>query len=283
MATRPGRAEGSPESTPAHLQVSHLVQEIAVDKIRPEQGLGRKRDRSGHRDLQRSIERFGVLTPITVRLADDGTGDFLLIKGQGRTLACRLLGIDSIPAIVVDDAFAEAEKVQQFLVENVARLKMSPVDRALLIHRAREHGEETSAIATRFGVTASTVRRLLAQLDGASPQEVEALRAGEVSLSMQAVIARFVDDSERPAVVDIVSKSTLRAKEAEALFTALGWGALVDLGPEQGYQRLVLLNWACRTLDSLPRGGTNERLNRLASAFPRSFDIHNNTYLAVSP
>src|SRR5438067_12553766 len=106
------------------------LKQIAVERIRPEQGLDRKRDRDGHRELQRSIEQFGVLTPITVRRAPDGSGDFLLIKGQGRTLACRLLGIDKIPALIVDDEYAETQKVQQFLVENVARLRLSAADRA---------------------------------------------------------------------------------------------------------------------------------------------------------
>ena len=44
------------------------IQQVPVDRVRPEEGLGRKRDRDAHRDLQRSIERFGVLTPITVRM-----------------------------------------------------------------------------------------------------------------------------------------------------------------------------------------------------------------------
>src|SRR6266571_5801184 len=125
------------------------VQQVPVAQIRPEDGLGRRRDRDGHRELQQSIAQFGVLTPITVRLAPDGSGDYLLIKGQGRTLACRLLGIETIPAVVVDDQYADNEKVQQFLVENVARLKMRPVDRALLIHRARQDGEETADVAKR--------------------------------------------------------------------------------------------------------------------------------------
>ena len=165
---------GSRESTPVGAREEEAkrprIQKIPVARIRPEDGLGRKRDRDGHRELRQSIEQFGVLTPVTVRLAPDGSGDYLLIKGQGRTLACRLLGIEKIPAIVVDDDFAENEKVQQFLVENVARLRMRPVDRALLIARARQDGEETAEVAKRFGVSPATVRRLEAQLDGASKQ-----------------------------------------------------------------------------------------------------------------
>src|SRR3954452_16636286 len=79
----------------------------SLSRFRSRPGLDRKRDRDGHRELQRSIEQFGVLTPITVRLAPDGSGDYLLIKGQGRTLACRLLGVERIPAVVVDDRYAE--------------------------------------------------------------------------------------------------------------------------------------------------------------------------------
>lgn len=57
-----------------------------------------------------------MLTPITVRSAPDGTDDYLLIEGHGRTLACRLLGIEKIPALVVDDRYTDDEKVRQFLV-----------------------------------------------------------------------------------------------------------------------------------------------------------------------
>jgi ParB/RepB/Spo0J family partition protein len=247
------------------------LQIVRVDRIRPEAGLDRKRDRDGHRELQRSIEQFGVLTPITVRLAPDGSGDYLLIKGQGRTLACRFLGIKTIPAIVVDDRYAENEKVQQFLVENVARLKMRPVDRALLIYRARQEGEETADIARRFGVSAMTVRRLLAQLDGVSSSEVATLRAGDVSLAVHAVVARHVSASARASVLATVSRTPLKTKELEALFVALNWKALEDLGARYAGDRIALLEWACAALEQLPSGSTKDRLRHLALKFPSSF------------
>lgn len=258
------------------------VQQVPVGRIRPEKGLGRKRDRDGHRELQRSIEQFGVLTPITVRLARDDSGDYLLVKGQGRTLACRLLGLETIPAVVVDGAYAETEKVQQFLVENVARLKMRPVDRALLIQRARQDGEETTAIARRFGVTPSTVRRLLAQLDGATKGEVDALRNGEVSLAMHAVIARHVDPSERAGVLDVVAQTGLKTKDAEMLFVALGWQRLTELGAEQRRQRVVLFTWACGMLREHPNGSVKERLRHLALQFPTAFSNQGSPYSIVA-
>lgn len=131
--------------------MSARVEWLPVERVRPEEGLGRKRSREGHRELCESIGRFGVLTPIAVRRAPDDSGDYLLVKGEGRTLACRLLGLSEIPAVVVPDDFSDTDKVQQFLVENVARLRMRPVDRALLIAHARDRGEETADVARRFG------------------------------------------------------------------------------------------------------------------------------------
>ncbi len=249
------------------------VQDILVSRIRPEDGLGRKRDRDGHRELRRSIEQFGVLTPITVRHASDESGEYLLIKGQGRTLACEMLGIETIPAIVVGEDFAEDEKVQQFLVENVARLRMRPVDRALLISRARQQGEETVDVARRFGVSPVTVRRLQAQLNGATKREVAALKSGNMNLALHAVISRHVDGGERADIVGEIAKYALRTREVDELFRALGWQDLADLGKEYRATRLVLIAWACRELSEIDKGTVDDRLSQLAERLPSSFAL----------
>lgn len=248
-----------------------LLKTIPVDRIRVEEGLGRRRDREGHLDLVRSIEQFGVLTPVTVRPAPDGSGDFLLIKGQGRTLACRLLGLADIPALVVDESVAEGEKVAQFLVENVARLRLATVDRALLIARARKAGEETTDVARRFGVHPQTVRRLQAQLEGASSGEVAALRAGDLNLALHAVIAKHMPPcDERAEVIARVAPHNVSAKDLDALLTALGWRQIVDLGERERLPRLTLLGWAVATMAGLPRGDTKDRIRQLAEDLPSS-------------
>jgi ParB/RepB/Spo0J family partition protein len=248
------------------------IQKIPVTRIRPEDGLGRKRDHDGHSELRKSIEQFGVLTPITVRPAPDGSGDYLLIKGQGRTLACQMLGVEKIPAVVVDENFAEDEKVQQFLVENVARLRMRPIDRALLIARARRQGEETADVARRFGVTPATVRRLEIQLDGASKHEVTVLKQGRVNLALHSVIAKHVDPEDRGDVMDAIAKYSLRTKDVDVLFTALGWSDLVALGREYRTTRLLLIDWACAGLSKFKSGSIQQRLSQLAARLPLTLD-----------
>jgi hypothetical protein len=172
----------------------------------------------------------------------------------------------------MDDRFAGNEKVQQFLVENVARLRMRPIDRALLIAHARREGEETAGIARRFGVSAATVRRLETQLEGATSGEVSALKSGNMNLAVHAIIARYVALNERPDVVAAVAAYSLRPKEMEALFLALGWRNLIALGLEYRQQRLLLLTWACEVLDSLPPGSLRDRICQLAQRLPLNFD-----------
>jgi ParB family chromosome partitioning protein len=272
---------GKPTAAPrSKASPAPRLEEVAVDRIRPEEGLGRRRDREGHRELCRSIDQFGVLTPITVRPAPDGSGDFLLIKGQGRTLACRLLGIPTIPAIIIDAEQAENQKVQQFLVENVARLRMAAVDRALLIAHARRDGEETVAVANRFGVTPATVRRLEAQLDGASSGEVAALRAGDVNLAAHAAIAKHVPSAERADVIERIGRRGIRANEIDALLGAINFRALFDLGPEHHAQRLALIEWAVTTLGSLPRSTPRERIRQLAQQMPTRLPEHGSAEVA---
>ena len=247
---------------------SRTIVEIPVDRIRPEEGLARRRDRDGHRELQRSIEQVGVLTPISVRPANDGSGDYLLIKGQGRTLACRLLKREFIPAIVVANQYSETEKAQQFLVENVARLKMRPIDRALLICRARASGEETRAIAERFGVTPTTVRRLLAQLEGAGVAEVAALRSGNLNLATHLVVSRRIPSPERDLALRSITSSGIRTRELETLLDVLGWDDLVAMGRTYSSERLSLLEWACKLLAHTEARDQSARIAHLAINFP---------------
>jgi transposase-like protein len=184
--------------------------------------------------------------------------------------------------VIVSQRYAEREKVQQFLAENVARLRFGATDRALLIAHARQQGEETAAVAARFGVSAATVRRLEAQLNGASFGEVAALRARDVNLALHAVIARQVPPHERAEVIRRIAPSHIRAKEMDALLAAIDWKSLTDLGANYSNQRLALLEWACHTLTLLPRAEPRQRIRHLALALPLRLPLATTTTGAAS-
>jgi hypothetical protein len=100
---------------------------------------------------------------------------------------------------------------------------------------------------------------------------VAALRSGRVNLALHAVIARHVEPEERADVVSAVAPYSVRTKEIEALFVALGWKSLVELGADHRQQRLLLLAWACGILSKLPPGSQKERLRQVALALPLCF------------
>jgi hypothetical protein len=100
---------------------------------------------------------------------------------------------------------------------------------------------------------------------------VAALRSGKVNLAVHAVIARHVPLNERSEVVTAVAAYSLRPKDLEALFVALGWRSLADLGPEYRQRRLLLLAWACGILNGLPSGPPKDRIRQLALQLPLTF------------
>ena len=74
------------------------VKKIPINKIKK-----RKRVREnlrGIRDLAKNIEEYDLLNPITVIPLDDGY--FLLLAGERRLEACKLLGWKEIDANVLE-------------------------------------------------------------------------------------------------------------------------------------------------------------------------------------
>ena len=112
-------------------------------------------------DLANSIQENGLLNPITVRTGSDGQYD--LIAGQRRFLACRQLGMATISAIVRDD-LADTDAAVISLVENVQRADMNPIDKAMAYQGIYDKYGSEQRVAKETGVTLKTVRRYMVLL-----------------------------------------------------------------------------------------------------------------------
>ncbi len=99
-------------------------------------------------DLAASIRTNGLLQPITVRPAGDGT--YQIVAGERRWRACGLAGIDLVPCIVrvLDDreAFIIAT------MENVARADMNPIEEANALRKLLDVGMTMQEIEDRLGM-----------------------------------------------------------------------------------------------------------------------------------
>ncbi len=103
------------------------ITEIDINNIQPSEYQPRKRfDESQLEELSLSIKSKGVLQPIIVRKADDGS--YRLIAGERRWRAAGMAGLKRIPAIVRD--VTEAERVELALIENIQREDLNPIETA---------------------------------------------------------------------------------------------------------------------------------------------------------
>jgi ParB family chromosome partitioning protein len=113
-------------------------------------------------DLALSIKEKGLLSPITVLKNDDGTYD--LIVGQRRFLACKQLGLKTIPAII-REKMDDTDATVLSLVENVHRADMSPIDKARAYQKIYEKYGDYAIVERETGISSATIRRYLTLLN----------------------------------------------------------------------------------------------------------------------
>jgi ParB family chromosome partitioning protein len=149
-------------------------------------------------DLARSIERQGLLSPITVYRRPDCR--YALIAGQRRYLACRKLGMTTISA-VVRDTMEAADATAISLVENVHRADMNPRDKAIAFKTLHERFGDLHSVSRETGVGISTIRRYI-QLLNLATEIQQKLAAGEAkNTEALAKLAQTIADPEKQVEV----------------------------------------------------------------------------------
>ena len=116
---------------PAPKARSRTLLNIPVDRIDPNPVQPRSSfDEASLRGLTASIKADGVLQPILVRPAH---GRYILVVGERRVQACRLAGLNTVPAIVRE---IDPERLLEItLVENIQREDLNPIEIALALER----------------------------------------------------------------------------------------------------------------------------------------------------
>ena len=103
------------------------VYALPVEKIEPSPYQARRAfDEAELEGLARSIRENGLLQPVTVRRLE---GDrYELIAGERRLRACRLAGMETIPAIVRE--YEDSQTAALGLLENLQRMDLNPFEQA---------------------------------------------------------------------------------------------------------------------------------------------------------
>lgn len=95
--------------------------------------------------LARSIEQRGLLSPINLRLAPDGSK--VLVCGGRRLAAVKSLGWETVNVLIIEDALDELEALLAEGEENTEREPFTPAE--AVRHRQRIHAIEARAAKER--------------------------------------------------------------------------------------------------------------------------------------
>ncbi|MCL2402478.1 MAG: ParB/RepB/Spo0J family partition protein [Oscillospiraceae bacterium] len=180
----------------------------------------------GISELAESIREHGIMSPLTVRLAEDGI--YQIIAGERRWRAARLAGLTEVPAriIVADDKKA----MELALVENLQREDLNPLEEArgykALIDEFDMTQEEVSQRVSKSRPAVTNSLRLLTLPDTL----VEMVESGTLNAgSARALIP--LNDAERMTVAARrVVKDGMSVRDVEALVKKLKTSPKKDYG-----------------------------------------------------
>jgi ParB family chromosome partitioning protein len=167
---------------------------VPIDRI--EVLNSRDRNMKVFEEIVENIRTIGLKKPITVaeRIGDDGEQKYMLVCGEGRMNAFRILGETHIPALVIhvsdEDAFIMS------LAENIARHGYRPLAILADIEALRKRGYSAEIIIQKTGLSAKYVKDIVFLLDQGEQRLIEGVQRGTIPLTTALEIARANDSTD---------------------------------------------------------------------------------------
>ena len=185
---------------------------IPVSKVEPNPFQPRASfDADALEELSDSIRTLGLIQPITVRRV--GSGRYQIISGERRFRACKLAGMDMVPAYVrnADDQ----GMLEMAIVENIQREDLDPIETALAFQRLIDECALTQEqMAQRVGKKRASVTNFLRLLR--LPAKVQHdLKVGLINVGHAKVLLSVDDTAVQEKLCDQVIKEGLSVRQLE--------------------------------------------------------------------
>lgn len=220
----------SPAQTPAKVDVADtpppspresdksLALLVSIDKIHPNPNQPRQDfDESRILELAQSIRANGVIQPITVCEAKNGT--FLIIAGERRWRAAKLAGLREIPIYLKN---VEPDRILELaLIENIQREDLNPIETAQAFDQLIAlHKLTHEQIAERTGKDRSTITNFvrLLRLTGEVRQH---LASGRIAMGHARALLALEHPTAQIAACQQVIEKDLSVRETERLVKQL--------------------------------------------------------------
>ena len=188
------------------------VLRIPVDLIEPNPFQPRMSfDQEALEELAESIKTLGLIQPITVRRKDDGR--YQIISGERRFRACRLSGMDMIPAYIRDTN--DQGMLEMAIVENIQRENLDPIEVAMSYQRLIDECRLTQEqMAVRVGKKRASVTNYLRLLK--LPAKIQHdLKVGLLSVGHAKVLLGIEDAKLQEYLCDLVIKDDMSVRQLE--------------------------------------------------------------------
>ena len=166
--------------------------------------------------LAQSIHENGMLQPVSVRARE--TGGYELIAGERRLRAAKMIGMSSIPCIVIR---ARSEQSAVFaLIENLQREDLNFFEEARAIESLMDHyGLTQEEMALRLGKAQSTLSNKLRLLRLSPRMCAQIERAGLTERHARALL-KLDQEKERQEILDQVIRDDLNVSQTEKLIAS---------------------------------------------------------------
>lgn len=171
------------------------IKDIAIDDDRHIGGKG------SLETLKSSIEKVGLINPITVRKGKDEAFPYTIIAGRRRIEAAILLDWTEIDAVVyeADEVANDSYFTHVALAENVNRLDLHPLDEGVQYARLLKEGYSLEDLAAYFDRSISHIYQRI-KLCNLIEDAREIFRNGQIKISTAAKIASLPKQVQKEIV-----------------------------------------------------------------------------------
>jgi ParB family chromosome partitioning protein len=188
------------------------IVELPIDELRSNPYQPRKVfDEEKLQELADSIREHGVFQPIIVKRSS--IKGYEIIAGERRVKACKMIGIQTIPAIIRD--FTDQQMMEIALLENLQRENLNSIEEAMAYRNLLDAMDVTQEVlATRLGKSRSHITNMLGLLN--LPEEVkDMIIDNKISMSHARVLSKMENKEDIIALANKIVDENLNVRDIE--------------------------------------------------------------------
>lgn len=190
------------------------VSSLPIEKVEPRSDQPRSVfDQESLAELAESINKYGLIQPITVRKLPSGY--YQIIAGERRWRAARLAGLREIPVRIIEADDRRAMELA--LVENLQREDLNPIEEArgyrTLIEEYGMTQEEASQSVGKSRPAITNALRLL----NLTPPVMAMLEDGDISAGHARALLSIKDEADQLCIATKVVEESLSVRQTENL------------------------------------------------------------------